>query len=807
LYDRGVSILEALSGETPLEDLSKFATSINQSKGDLNVTLSWHAELYSPKQPAPSMVVEVRLYGQTLWIGFIENISSYTLQTGTRTMGLTCRTRDASGAWRKVKRVTQEYPLGTRLDVIARDIAQSLGLEDAEISIPTLSVSTPHSNTQLAGISAWDMLETLFVPAGYSPRIDGLGRLSVFSRDVQRQADATLTWDRVEQVTGSRASQSIARLKLNWLDPQFTTVEQKEQVLAQANITAGYFQIRQRQKVTFGADGTQRAKNTHLVIAQSANSGLFDVCSEGYSALSETEGEIQLETSIFVPTLLGMLLAAKAAAAIPDIAPPSGGPTSPVGKKIQAGLEFAALIVMASVGTGSYEVWGTPYDFIKGRNTMEARSATAADWDDSVEEISNDFIMDSAHAHAVAAREFFYRALSPMSYSVRIVDDPRIQEGDILALPDGSRLYVTDYSRDLSYGAPAMLDVQGFAVAGGGAGGSTTLPGIEPPVPPGTTFTNSLVAVVPRASEGTTYTVLGAVEAVYVASPTDTQDDIAIGIVAAINAAVANKAEVVGGAIVIKDVVPGGFTSWDFTPGRTVINVNRYSTSPPPFYDIDVTVPGNNFHPGERLFLDINELTFSVRNADGIHLYNSLGQQVQGGDNRQVTTSTLQAGGAFFYQGLSDFNHIVTVKSVNGDVVTLGDVFSTDFPMLLANGGSGSSAGGIPMPALGYSDDVSGTFFTYPGGGTLAIARESKTAALTIITGSTSTSGPTYQVLGYPQPSTSSVPSFPQTLVPTSPVPTDQPIPGNGRGWSGAMATADPLNIDIFSIGSLHGSS
>ena len=37
-----------------------------------------------------------------------------------------------------------------------------------------------------------------------------------------------------------------------------------------------------------------------------------------------------------------------------------------------------------------------------------------------------------------------------------------IEPGDILALPDGSRLYVTGLTRDLTRDAPACLEVEGF---------------------------------------------------------------------------------------------------------------------------------------------------------------------------------------------------------------------------------------------------------------------------------------------------------------------------------------------------------
>jgi hypothetical protein len=42
------------------------------------------------------------------------------------------------------------------------------------------------------------------------------------------------------------------------------------------------------------------------------------------------------------------------------------------------------------------------------------------------------------------------------------VDDLRIEPGDIIELHDGSRLYVTGYSRDLTRGASAELQVTGF---------------------------------------------------------------------------------------------------------------------------------------------------------------------------------------------------------------------------------------------------------------------------------------------------------------------------------------------------------
>jgi hypothetical protein len=138
------------------------------------------------------------------------------------------------------------------------------------------------------------------------------------------------------------------------------------------------------------------------------------------------------------------------------------GETIPVGRRIQAAAELTVLLVMASIGTGMYEVWGTPYDFVHARNTTEAYDEVAPEWLGNEQEIENDFVMDESMAQAYAVRELIYQARSAASYTVSIVDDPRIEPGDILQLPDASRLYVTGYRRDLSPGAAAVLEIEGL---------------------------------------------------------------------------------------------------------------------------------------------------------------------------------------------------------------------------------------------------------------------------------------------------------------------------------------------------------
>ena len=158
------------------------------------------------------------------------------------------------------------------------------------------------------------------------------------------------------------------------------------------------------------------------------------------------------------------------ASTIPDgVASVGAGVTIPQGRIVHAVAEAAILLIMMSIGTGSYEVWGVPYDYVNGRNTTEAYDALAAAGEDKVKTVETDFVMNEAHAQAIAAREFLFAALSANSFGLTMVDDLRVQVGDILELPDETRLFVTGFDRNLSHGAPATLQVQGFqipAVAG-----------------------------------------------------------------------------------------------------------------------------------------------------------------------------------------------------------------------------------------------------------------------------------------------------------------------------------------------------
>ena len=450
---------------TGATDLAPFASRIEQRPNELTLNLAWHNELYGTAEPRGGQLIAAELNGVLLWLGVVEAVSDYRVQSGTRTMSLTARSRDALPKWRTARRTTGIYPMGTALDTVIRDVATTLGVAAEDYAIDPITLTVAQSNLQLGDMTAWEMLESLLLPAGLTPYVDGLGRLKARDRTIAgRTADMTLDEARIVSVSGSRGRSPISAVRLKWLDPNLTEVAQAGRVLASANITAGYFQIRQRQAVYWSDDRSQRARGTYLVIKQSANSGLLRVCSEDYEVDSHTGGSIVLETAAWVPVLLASFLALKAAAALPDIAPPFGGPTAPTGKIVHGGLELTVLLTMASIGTGSYEVWGEPYDYVHARNTTEAYDPNAPIWAEDIAEVTSDLILNPGHAQTVAARELIYAVRSAQSYTLTMVDDPRIEPGDLIGMPDGSKIYVTGYRRQLGRDSAATVDIEGFPV-------------------------------------------------------------------------------------------------------------------------------------------------------------------------------------------------------------------------------------------------------------------------------------------------------------------------------------------------------
>jgi|GEM_PF-6660527 len=451
-------------------DLSPLVVSLSHTAREMQFVLRWNHELTELPQPGRIVTIRDNTTGQTLFAAQIDAVNSIVEQRGMRSCSATARVREAAPWWRVTRWNTDDYPAGTEIAVIVTDVLTAMGLTEAEINVPPFGRWVPQSSMQLGGIPAWQMLQTLLFPTACDPFVDALGRFKPISRDVVRDADVTLPDGHLLGMSGSKASPPVTSVVIKWVDRLLSRYEQQDQVLGAKTLSTGFFQFALTEKVWWSDDRMQRAASTYLKTLQDINSGLLPVANVKYDEVDEFHGRLRLSSLVWDSALVTVAFAAMLAlSATPDTVtvPPGGGaaiPVMPSGRTPQMGAVGAIMLAMMSQGTGNYEVWGTPYDYVHAVNKTEAYNDAVRSEERREEEIETDWIWDEAHAQQLAIIELLYRSLAERACTVDVADDPRIEPGDVVALPSGERIYVTDYSRNLDRGSDATLSLRGFAV-------------------------------------------------------------------------------------------------------------------------------------------------------------------------------------------------------------------------------------------------------------------------------------------------------------------------------------------------------
>jgi len=450
-------------------DLTPLVASLEQTSAGASLRLVHHNELSGANRPQPGQLVQIKIGADVLANLVVDQVSSERVgpRGGERSMSVALRRRDATTWWRDVHRVSPVFGVATDLGVMARVVLEDLGLTPEEYDMINTGVFLAHTNAQLADLTAWDMLETTLQPALMEPWVDALGVVKSILRTVDREADLALAWDQVLELSAGASKSSVTSVRVKWLNPDLTKVTQQEQVLANAQLMIGFFRPWSKQEVWWSEDHRQRAENTRMVVKQSINDGLIFVGRERYYQSSDVGGYLKGTLGYFDPLLATLgLLGIIGSSYVPDLLVVEGigaGHTIPLGRIVEQASSTAVLYAIMTMGFGIYEIWGVPYDFVHVVDEVEAYDQNAPDWSQQVDEVSNDLVPNEEAASALAVAEFLYRCKSAKgAANLVMVDDLRVERGDIIALPDGRRLYVLDFNRSLTRGADAVLNVEGF---------------------------------------------------------------------------------------------------------------------------------------------------------------------------------------------------------------------------------------------------------------------------------------------------------------------------------------------------------
>jgi hypothetical protein len=119
---------------------------------------------------------------------------------------------------------------------------------------------------------------------------------------------------------------------------------------------------------------------------------------------------------------------------------------------------------MMSIGSGQYEIWGVPFDYAYLEKTTIAIEDGTPYWAENEREIKNDFIGTHDQADTIALTELIWEKSQTRSRRIVIEDDPSLEVGDIIGIPDGRKILVTGLSKKIKRGEVSSLIVDGFKV-------------------------------------------------------------------------------------------------------------------------------------------------------------------------------------------------------------------------------------------------------------------------------------------------------------------------------------------------------
>ncbi len=457
-------------------ELGVYAESVSHSSTEGTVRFRHHDQLDDvANNPLRGDRVVIGINSYIAFAGIVAKVQRVEAR-GVRTITVTLRDRGSFPLWRKTRRVTESYARGTSLSVIAEDVCEAVGLGGTEFVIPSMGINSAHDYVQLADQSAWEMLELLLGPALLAPFINAKGQLKTYNRAViGRTSDIVLTEG--QYVSSQRESLEFTaptQVLVKWLSPTEEHVRQVERVLAQENVSVGFFSPGETVDIRFSSDETLRADNVWLDVKKSVNI-IPDLQFIGQAPMSFSESFTQdspygghltvLPNGSGHALLLAAFVSWQLLENVPLVVGAFGAGVAardPV-TAVALGLAQTSVFTLLSLmGNGIYEIRGTPYDVVFPVHELLCWDQDADTNTAETVEVRNDFLEDQAAAETFGVNELCYRVRASSEASLVMQDDLRVEPGDVIELPDGSQFYVEDYTREISRPSEATLAMRGF---------------------------------------------------------------------------------------------------------------------------------------------------------------------------------------------------------------------------------------------------------------------------------------------------------------------------------------------------------
>ena len=131
---------------------------------------------------------------------------------------------------------------------------------------------------------------------------------------------------------------------------------------------------------------------------------------------------------------------------------------------LQAQAMLGIMLIQMSIGSAQYEVWGTPYDYAYLEKMSIAMEDGLDYWLENEKEIKNDFVGSHDQADTIAVTELIWEKSLNRPRRVVMEDDPSLEVGDIIVIPDGRKILITGLSKKIKRGEVPTLIIDGSKV-------------------------------------------------------------------------------------------------------------------------------------------------------------------------------------------------------------------------------------------------------------------------------------------------------------------------------------------------------
>ena len=475
--DTWSEIIDGTYGQTPV-DLTPYVSRIEYNFDRISVTLADTPDLvFHPDGGSLAAAIRqgriIRLHegfeglaeSEWLWTfsGTIEGSYGWTFQrVESISASFSAYSRGNNQAFKRRNVTSRNFTVGSDWGTMFMNVVKDLMLlEDNEVVVPEpWNILFEKNSNQIVNMPPWDAMEQLMLGRMEKPWFNGKGELDSY-KTTQNRTTLILDDDRkLRRYEARTGTETLNKVILTYLSNTLSRVTGPDQVLGTATVTAGFFVPSIDVDVFYSDERKTRSDNPRLIVKQSANAGLIPFCDESMTKIDELHSVITVDVSVWAPTLATAMMAAYVILTLEviDFGSAEGFLYNlvevhiPLGRLAQAISLITILVIMMCIGTGVYEVWGTPYEMVYLEQQAIAMKAGTEFWEEREKQIRNDFISTVAQAQPIALNELHFEVMKENPRTLLLRYDPRIEPGDVIELSSTNRVWVENVARQITRG-------------------------------------------------------------------------------------------------------------------------------------------------------------------------------------------------------------------------------------------------------------------------------------------------------------------------------------------------------------------